>query len=60
MKLKDLIAPFYGVTDIGNVASDWAEDNLASRDQLLQVNRQLEDENPDVGRQPQLLDNLRR
>lgn len=41
----DLIAPFYGVTDIGNVASDWAEDNFASRDQLLQANRQLEDEN---------------
>lgn len=41
----DLIAPFYGVTDLGDVASDWAEDNLASREQLLQDNRQLQDEN---------------
>lgn len=41
----DLVAPFYGVTDVGNTASDWAEDNLASREELLQENRQLQDEN---------------
>ena len=41
----DLIAPFYGVTDVSHVATDWVEDNFASREQLLTANRQLQDEN---------------
>ena len=41
----DLIAPFYGLTDLGNAASDWADDSLASREQILESNRQLQDEN---------------
>jgi len=41
----DLIAPFYDITDVSHVAGDWVEDNFASREQLLQKNRQLQDEN---------------
>ena len=41
----DLIAPFYDVTDVSHVATDWVEDNFASREQLLQANQQLQDEN---------------
>lgn len=41
----DLVAPFYAVTDVGQVASGWVEDNFASRDQLLQTNQKLMDEN---------------
>lgn len=41
----DLVAPFYDVTDASNLADDWVEDNFTSREQLLQTNRQLKDEN---------------
>lgn len=41
----DLIAPFYDITDVSHVAGDWVEGKFASRDQLLQTNKQLQDEN---------------
>lgn len=43
--LLDLVAPFYGVTDVGNTASDWVDNTLVSRDELISRNDQLRDEN---------------
>lgn len=43
--LLDLVAPFYGVTDVGNTVSDWADNSLVSRDELIRRNSQLRDEN---------------
>jgi len=41
----DLVAPFYRITDIATVATDWKDDNFLSREVLLQELARLEDEN---------------
>lgn len=41
----DLIAPFYQVTDVASSLSEWGEDSLISRDELLAERKRLKDEN---------------
>ena len=41
----DLIAPFYRVTDVASSLSEWGEETLISRDELLQERKRLQDEN---------------
>lgn len=41
----DLIAPFYRITDVASVLSEWGDDNFVDRDVLLEDRRRLQDEN---------------
>lgn len=41
----DLIAPFYQITDVASTLSDWGDDNLTSREDLLADLQRLQDEN---------------
>lgn len=41
----DLIAPFYRVTDVASSLSDWGEQSLISREELLEERKRLQDEN---------------
>lgn len=41
----DLVSPFYHITDVASVVSEWSEDNLMSREELLADRKRLQDEN---------------
>ena len=41
----DLIAPFYRATGLSSSVSEWSEDTLMSRDELLRERKRLRDEN---------------
>lgn len=41
----DIIAPFYRITDVTTVVTDWSDDNFRSREALLEDVARLEDEN---------------
>lgn len=41
----DLIAPFYQITDVASTLSEWGDDNLTSREDLLADVKRLQDEN---------------
>jgi len=41
----DIVAPVYGVTDLGNKVIDWSDDKTVSREELLDRIEKLRDEN---------------
>ncbi|MFX4227988.1 MAG: rod shape-determining protein MreC [Porticoccaceae bacterium] len=41
----DLVSPFYHITDVATAVSDWGEETLMTREELLAERERLEDEN---------------